>query len=168
MHHFISFLLRVAYAAGFGFILIFHTEDIIKYIPQLLGGLIMLEAIGQMLELLLLKVKTHVSWWFFLIPVLIMIYSLILIFFCDSDISDYTTIRDAFSPSHAISWTTKEMMIGGWCFVAFLISELIISIKFMKPLYMPEKFAQEELIRKEAEKLKAEETVQKQTPEANA
>lgn len=156
MHHFISFLLRVAYAAGFGFILVFHTEDIYNYIPQLLGGLIMLEAIGQLLELFMLKIKTQVKWVFFCTPCLIMLYSLFLIFFCNSEVTDTTTLREVFDPMHGFSWLSTELKIGGSCFFAFLLSELIISIKFMKPLYMPTKFAQEQLIRKEADKLKAE------------
>lgn len=162
MHHIISFLLRVAYAAGFGFILLFHTEDIINYIPQLLGGLIMLESIAQMMELFLLKVKTHVNWWFFLVPSLILVYSLFLIFCCNSEITDNTTVREAFAPSHGFSWTTMELQIGGICFIAFLVHEFIISLKFMKPLYMPAKFAEEEAIRKEAEKLKAQEELKAQ------
>lgn len=166
MHHLVSFLLRVAYAAGFGFILVFHTEDIYNYIPQLLGGLIMLEAIGQVLELFMLKIKTHVNWWFFLVPALIMMYSLFLIFGCTTEITDTTTMREAFNPTHGFSWVTTELQVGGFCFFAFLISELIISIKFMKPLYMPAKFAQEQLIRKEAEKLKAEQAIDKQSPDS--
>lgn len=156
MHHFISFLLRVAYAAGFGFILVFHTEDIYNYIPQLLGGLIMLEAIGQLLELFMLKIKTQVKWVFFCAPCLIMLYSLFLIFFCNSEVTDTTTLREVFDPMHGFSWLSTELKIGGSCFFAFLLSELIISIKFMKPLYMPAKFAQEQKIRKEAEKMKKE------------
>lgn len=156
MHHAISFFLRVAYALGFAFILLFHTEDIINYIPQLLGGLIMLEAIAQMLELFLLKMKTQVSWNFFFAPLAVLLYSLFLIFLCDSEINEMTTVREAFNPSHGFSWTTAQLVIGGWCFVIFLISECVISIKFFKPLYMPEKFAEEEKVRKEAEKLQLE------------
>lgn len=152
MHHVISFLLRVAYALGFAFILLFHTEDIINYIPQLLGGLIMLEAVGQMLELFLLKIKTSVNWWFFAAPGAVLLYSLFLIFLCNSQINDLTTIREAFSPSHGFSWTTFQLYLGGWCFVIFLISECVISVRFFKPLYQPEKFAEEERIRKEAER----------------
>ena len=156
MHHLISFLLRVAYAAGFGFVLMFHPEDIINYIPQLLGGLLMLEAIAQMLELLMLKVKTHVNWWFFAAPGAILLYSLFLILFCTSQINDMTTVREAFAPVNGTSWTTVDLRIGGLCFLAFLISEFVISIRFMKPLYWPEKFAEEERIRRQAEKVAAE------------
>ena len=156
MHHLISFLLRVAYAAGFGFVLMFHPEDIINYIPQLLGGLLMLEAIAQMLELLMLKVKTHVNWWFFAAPGAILLYSLYLILFGNSEINDMTTVREAFNPINGFSWTTFQLQLGGICFIAFLVSELAISIRFMKPIYWPEKFAEEERIRKQAEKAQAE------------
>ena len=156
MHHLISFLLRVAYAAGFGFVFLFKPEQIINYIPQLLGGLLMLEAIAQMLELLMLKVKTHVNWWFFAAPGVVLLYSLFLILFCTSQINDMTTVREAFAPVNGTSWTTVELRIGGICFLAFLISEFVISIRFMKPLYRPEAFAEEERIRKQAEKAAAE------------
>lgn len=168
MHHLISFLLRVAYAAGFGFILVFHTEDIYNYIPQLLGGLIMLESIGQILELFMLKIKTHVNWWFFFVPCFILAYSMFLIFFCNSEITDTTTVRETFNPMHGFSWISTELKVGGYCFLAFLFSELIISIKFIKPLYMPAKFAEEERIRKEAEKLRKQETLDEQKPVAES
>ncbi|MCR5394413.1 MAG: hypothetical protein K6E86_03375 [Bacteroidales bacterium] len=157
MHHFISALLRGAYALGFGFILLFHTADIINYIPQLLGGLLMLETIAQLLELFVLKIKTHVGGGYFIVPVLILLYSLFLIFCCDSEITDNTTVREAFMPAHGFSYTTFELQLGGACFIAFLISEIVIMIRFMKPLFMPEKFAEEERIRKETARIKAEE-----------
>lgn len=156
MHHFISCLLRAAYAAGFGFILLLHTESIINYIPQLLGGLLMLEGLAQLLELLVLKVKTQVNRGFFLVPLITLIYSLVLIFLCHSDVTDTTTVREAFAPSHGFSWTTFEMQLGGLCFVAFLLSEIVIMIHFRLPLFAPEKFAEQERIRKEAEKSLAE------------
>ena len=156
MHHFISCLLRAAYAAGFGFILLLHTESIINYIPQLLGGLLMLEGLAQLLELLVLKVKTQVNRGFFLVPLITLIYSLVLIFLCHSDVTDTTTVREAFAPSHGFSWTTFEMQLGGLCFVAFLLSEIVIMIRFRLPLFAPEKFAEQERIRKEAEKSLAE------------
>ena len=152
MHHLISFLLRVAYAAGFGFILLFHAEDIINYIPQLLGGVLMLEVVAQVLELFYLKVKTHVNWWFFLVPLVILLYSLFLIIFCHSQFTEKTSISEAFNPENGFSWTTFELQLGGFCFVAFLVSEFIISSKFWKPLYMPQKFAEDEKIRREAQK----------------
>ena len=68
MHHAISFILRIAYACFFGFILLWHTNEIVQYIPQLLGTLLMLESISQLLELFILKIRTTVSWSFFIIP----------------------------------------------------------------------------------------------------
>lgn len=161
MHHFISFLLRAAYAVGFGFILTFHPEDIVQYIPQLLGGVLMLETIAQLLELLMLKIKTKVNKWFFLVPGVVLIYSLILILFCSSEFNGDTTLREAFTPSNGMSWTTWRLRLGGLCFIAFLISELAISFHFRKPLFQAEKFAEEERIRKEAER-------QRKESEANA
>lgn len=166
MHHAISFILRVAYAAGFAFILLFHTADIINYIPQLLGGLLMLEAIAQILELSLLKVKTHVNRYFFAAPVLVLLYSLFLIFFCSSEITDTTTVREAFYPSHGFSWTSIELWVGGLCFLLFLISELAISIQFFKPLYIPRKFAEDKRIQDEVQKAKKEEEKKKELPNA--
>ena len=112
MHHFISFLLRAAYAVGFGFILTFHPEDIVQYIPQLLGGVLMLETIAQLLELLMLKIKTKVNKWFFLVPGVVLIYSLILILFCTSEFNGDTTLREAFTPSNGMSWTTWRLADG--------------------------------------------------------
>ena len=152
MHHFISFLLRAAYAAGFGYMLFFHPEDIVQYIPQLLGGVLLFETVAQFLELFMLKLKTEVNKWFFLVPGIVLLYSLFLILFCTSEFNGDTTMREAFSPSNGTSWTTTELRIGGLCFIAFLLSELCISIRFMKPLFRAEKFAEEQRIRKEAER----------------
>lgn len=143
MHHLISSLLRIAYAAGFGFILLFHAEHIVNYIPQLLGSVLMLEVVAQVLELFYLKLKTHVSWWYFLVPGLIFIYGLVLIFFCRSQFTDKTSLSEAFNPENGFSWTTFELQLGGICFLAFLLSELVISFMFRKPLYSPAKFAEE-------------------------
>lgn len=148
MHHFISFVLRIAYAGAFGFILLCHTGDIIKYIPQLLGGLLMLECIAQILELFYLKVKTQVPSGFFVVPALITLYGLFLIFCCEmpGDLGNFAT---------SISTLVKlkiELKIGGACFMAFLLSEFVISIAFFKALYRPEKFAEEKRQRIEAEK----------------
>ncbi len=107
----------------------------------------MLENIAQLVELSILKMKTQVNWGFFLVPGLIMIYSLILIFFCSSTVSGSASVHDAFD-----RLTTAELMTGGFCFIAFIISEFVISYKFRKPLFQPEAFAQEQLIRQEAEK----------------
>ena len=82
MHHAISFILRIAYACFFGFILLWHTNEIVQYIPQLLGTLLMLESISQLLELFILKIRTTVSWSFFIIPVVILLFGLWLFFYC--------------------------------------------------------------------------------------
>lgn len=153
MHHLISSLLRIAYAAGFGYILLFHADHIINYIPQLLGAVLMLEVVAQVLELFYLKIKTHVNWWYFLIPGLIFVYSLVLIFFCHSQFTDKTSLSEAFNPENGFSWTTFEMQLGGICFLAFLISELVISVMFRKPLYAPEKFAAEKSLAAKQEAL---------------
>lgn len=143
MHHAISFLLRIAYAAAFGFILVWHTEDIIKYIPQLLGGLLMLECVAQLLELFFLKAKTTVANGFFIGPGIILFYGLFLIFCCSLDIDANARIQEIFSPTAGMSWLTLEMQTGGVCCLAFIVSEIVISIVFFKPLYRPEAFAEE-------------------------
>lgn len=143
MHHTISFLLRIAYAAAFGFILVWHTEDIIKYIPQLMGGLLMLECVAQLLELFYLKAKTKVASGFFLVPAIILLYGLFLIFCCSLDIDANARIQEIFAPTAGMSWLTVEMQTAGVCCLAFIVSEIVISIVFFKPLYRPEAFAEE-------------------------
>lgn len=150
MHHFISFILRIGYAAAFGFILTFHPEDIVYYIPQLLGGMLMLEAVGQLLELLLLKFKTRVGAGFFVIPILVLIFALILMFENKLVFEPGTTLREVFDPQNGISNLAMEMMAVGFCLLLFILTEVIISIVFFKPLYMPKKFA-EEKAKREAE-----------------
>lgn len=153
MHHFISFLMRFAYAAAFGYILLFHSEDIIIYIPLLLGGLLMLECVGQLLELFLLKVKTHVHNGFFVIPLVVLAYALFLIFQNKLDnISDQATIRELFNPTGGFSNLTLEMQIAGVCLLGFILSEIIISVAFFKPLYQPKKFAEEKAKQQEAQR----------------
>jgi len=151
MHHLISSLLRIAYAAGFGYVLLFHADHIINLIPQLLGGVLMLEVVAQVLELFYLKIKTHVNWCYFLIPGLIFIYSLVLIFFCHSQFTDKTSLSEAFNPENGFSWTTLELQVGGVCFIAFLISELLISFMFRKPLFSSEKIVEQEPTQHEIE-----------------
>lgn len=152
MHHIISFILRFAYAGAFGFILVWHTEDIIRYIPQLLGGLLMLESVAQLLELFYLKAKTTVNPLFFITPVAVLVYGLVLIFFCHMDIDPNAAIREVFTPTAGWSWLTLWMKLGGFCCLAFIISELVISIAFFKPLYRPAKFAEEKAQQKEAQR----------------
>lgn len=152
MHHIISFILRFAYAGAFGFILVWHTEDIIRYIPQLLGGLLMLESVAQLLELFYLKAKTTVNPLFFITPVAVLVYGLVLIFFCHMNIDPNAAIREVFTPTAGWSWLTLWMKLGGFCCLAFIISELAISIAFFKPLYRPAKFAEEKAQQKEAQR----------------
>lgn len=146
MHHLISFIIRIAYAAVFGFILFWHTGDIVKYIPQLLGGLLLFECIAQLLELFLLKTRTKVHGGFFIVPCAVLLYGLFLICFCnmplDLNLNDFAT-----SLSTMIALKI-ELKIGGLCFLAFVISELVISCVFFKPLYQPKKFAEELLEQK--------------------
>lgn len=152
MHHIISFLLRIAYAACFGFILVFHTDDIIKYIPQLLGGLLMLECVAQLLELFYLKAKTVVNPLFFVTPCAVLVYGLFLIFCCHLTIDPNAAIREVFTPTAGWSWLTLWMKVGGICCFAFIISEIVISIVFFKPIFRPAKFAEEKAQQKEAMK----------------
>ncbi len=152
MHHIISFILRIAYAACFGYILMLHTDDIINYIPQLLGGLLMLECVAQLLELIYLKAKTEVNVLFFIIPVSVLLYGLFLIFGCTLKIDPNAAVREVFMPTAGWSWLTLWMQIGGFCCMAFVISEIIISIVFFKPIYRPAKFAEEKAQQKEAQK----------------
>lgn len=152
MHHIISFILRIAYAACFGYILMLHTNDIINYIPQLLGGLLMLECVAQLLELFYLKAKTEVNTLFFIVPVAVLVYGLFLIFGCSLRVDPNAAIREVFNPSAGWSMLTMWMKIGGFCCLAFVISEIVISIAFFKPIYRPAKFAEEMAQKKEAQK----------------
>lgn len=152
MHHIISFILRFAYAGAFGYILLWHTEDIIRYIPQLLGGLLMLESVAQLLELFYLKAKTLVSPMFFIAPSAVLLFGLILIFGCTMDIDPNAAIREVFTPTAGWSWLTLWMKMGGFCCLVFIISEIVISIAFFKPLYQPAKFAEEKAQQREAQR----------------
>lgn len=168
MHHFISFLLRIAYAAGFGYILFFHTSDIVRYLPKLMGGLLMLETVGQLLELFLLKVKTTVSWAFFIVPLLVLLYALYLIFFETIEIDPYITLREVFNPIGGFNELTIKIKMVGFWLVAFVISELVISIVFFKPLYMPKKFAEQKAKEREAQRLLEEEQARIKAQEAQS
>lgn len=152
MHHFISFLLRIAYAAAFGYILTFHAEDIINYIPQLLGGLLMLETVGQLLELFLLKLKTSVRGYYFIVPLCVLVYALFLIFHSKLGIDVNASVREIFNPEAGFSKLTLEMQMAGLCLGAFFLSEIVISIAFFKPLYRPAKFAEEKAKQEEAQR----------------
>lgn len=152
MHHIISFILRFAYAGAFGYILLFHTEDIIRYIPQLLGGLLMLECVAQLLELFYLKARTTVNPLFFVTPGAVLLYGLILIFGCHLNLDTNASIREVFTPTSGWSWLTVWMKIGGFCCFAFILSEIVISAAFFKPLYRPAKFAEEKAQQREAQR----------------
>lgn len=155
MHHLISFILRIAYAAIFGFILLWHTGDIVKYIPQLLGGLLLFECIAQLLELFVLKVRTKVHGGFFIVPVAILLYGIFLIFFCNLPLN--VNLNDFASSLGTLVALKIELKIGGACFLAFVLSELVISAVFFKPLYQPKKFAEEKAKLLEAQKILEEE-----------
>lgn len=152
MHHVISFFLRFAYAGAFGYILLWHTEDIIRYIPQLLGGLLMLESVAQLLELFYLKAKTLVNPMYFIAPSAVLLFGLILIFGCSMNIDPNAAIREVFTPTAGWSWLTLWMKMGGFCCLVFIISEIVISIAFFKPLYQPAKFAEEKAQQREAQR----------------
>lgn len=161
MHHAISFILRFAYAAVFGVILVVHTTSIIEYIPQLLGGLLMLESVSQVIELFMLRFRTQelaiikgrggVGWGYFVVPGLILLYSLFLIFACSIP-------SNMFQDLHLTTMfkIKVELKIAGFCFLSFLISELVISAVFFKPLFMTEKYNEEKKIAIEAAKLQTE------------
>lgn len=152
MHHVISFFLRIAYAIGFGYILVWHPEDIITYVPQLLGGALMMECVAQFLELFILKAKTRVNNGFFIIPSIILLISLYMIFSGKLDIKEDVMVRELLKPEHGMSFIVAELMFAGVCFIGFVISELAISIRFFTPLYRPAKFAEQ----KEKERLELE------------
>ena len=112
----------------------------------------MLECIAQLLELFYLKAKTEVNTLFFIVPVAVLIYGLFLIFGCSLSVDPNAAIREVFNPSAGWSLLTMWMKIGGFCCVAFVISEIVISIAFFKPIYRPAKFAEEMAQKKEAQK----------------
>ena len=138
MHHAISFILRIAYACFFGFILLWHTNEIVQYIPQLLGTLLMLESISQLLELFILKIRTTVSWSYFIIPVVILLFGLWLFFYCHLPLDNL----DRINTIDAMAKLRIQMKAVGFCFILFIISEVLISIVFFEPMYMPKKFAE--------------------------
>ena len=164
MHHFISFILRIAYAAVFGVILLWHTGDIIKYIPQLLGGLLLFECVAQLLELFVLKTKTKVHGGFFIVPASIMLYGLFLVFFCNLPLN--INLNEFASSLGTMIALKIELKIGGFCFLAFVLSELVISAVFFKPLYQPKKFAEDQAKIREAQRVLEEERTRQAYEEA--
>lgn len=164
MHHIISFVLRIAYAAVFGFILLWHTGDIIRFIPQLLGGLLLFECIAQLLELFVLKAKTCVHGGFFIVPCAVLLYGLFLIFFCNLPLN--INLNEFASSLSTMIALKIELKIGGACFLAFVLSELVISCFFFKPLYRPKKFAEEQERIREAKRAMEEERKQQAYEEA--
>lgn len=156
MHHAISFTLRIAYACFFGFVLLAHTADIVTYIPQLLGGLLMLESISQLIELFTLKFRTEVHWGYFVTPGVCLLYSLILCFICEMP-ADLSNLLTQLSTMFKLK---LELKLVGLCFVAFILSELVISIRFFMPLYRPKKFFEEQKMKAEMEAANAEITAE--------
>lgn len=136
MHHFISLLLRVVYAIGFGYVLLFIPEKIIRFLPQLLGCLLILESSAQLLELLTLKLKTKVQFGYFILPGLIFLYGLVQACCPMRPISESNTIREIFNPVGGFSWLTFGMRLNGICCFLFLISEAVISTMFFKYIYL--------------------------------
>lgn len=165
MHHIISFLIRIAYAAVFGFILLWHTGDIVKYIPQLLGGLLLFECIAQLLELFVLKTRTKVHGAFFIVPCAVLLYGLFLIFCCELPLN--INLNDFTSSLGTMIALKIELKIGGACFLAFVISELVITARYAKPLLNPKKFAEQKRQAEEA-KIAAEKAQQELANKAAA
>lgn len=147
MHHTLSFIFRIVYAAVFCVALLFHTVDIINYIPQLLGGLLILESVSQMFELAVLKFRTTVTLGYFVTPALVLLFGLYLTFLCD--MPDIKFFMPGLQDMSDLFRFRIELKIAGCCFLAILIEEAVISFAFFKPLFRPEKFAEE---KREAEK----------------
>lgn len=99
----------------------------------------MLECVAQLLELFVLKYRTKVHGGFFIVPSAILLYSIFLMFWCNLPL-DLNNFASSLSTMVALK---IELKIGGLCFLAFVISELVISIAFFKPLYHPKQFAEE-------------------------
>lgn len=112
----------------------------------------MLESVAQLLELFYLKAKTLVNPMYFIAPSAVLLFGLILIFGCSMDIDPNAAIREVFTPTAGWSWLTLWMKMGGFCCLVFIISEIVISIAFFKPLYQPAKFAEEKAQQREAQR----------------
>ena len=115
----------------------------------------MFECIAQLLELFVLKVRTKVHGGFFIVPVAILLYGIFLIFFCNLPLN--VNLNDFASSLGTLVALKIELKIGGACFLAFVLSELVISAVFFKPLYQPKKFAEEKAKLLEAQKILEEE-----------
>ena len=148
MHHVLNFIIRIAYACFFGFVLLCHTSEIFQYVPQLLGGLLMMESISQLLELFTLKFQTRVGSGFFIVPVVILLISLYLFFCCEMP----DNIGNAVTELNTMFKLKMELKLCGVCFVAFVLSELLISFRFGKPLFRPAAFAEQKAKEKEEQK----------------
>lgn len=115
----------------------------------------MFECIAQLLELFVLKVRTKVHGGFFIVPMAILLYGIFLIFFCNLPLN--VNLNDFASSLGTLVALKIELKIGGACFLAFVLSELVISAVFFKPLYQPKKFAEEKAKLLEAQKILEEE-----------
>ena len=97
-------------------------------------------------------------------PASIMLYGLFLVFFCNLPLN--INLNEFASSLGTMIALKIELKIGGFCFLAFVLSELVISAVFFKPLYQPKKFAEEQAKIREAQRVLEEERTRQAYEEA--
>lgn len=97
-------------------------------------------------------------------PASIMLYGLFLVFFCNLPLN--INLNEFASSLGTMIALKIELKIGGFCFLAFVLSELVISAVFFKPLYQPRKFAEEQAKIREAQRVLEEERTRQAYEEA--
>lgn len=154
MTHIINYVLRILYVAIFGYILVFQADQIVNMLPKLLGGMLLLETLAQLIEILLIKKRTEIHKGFLILPIAVLVWALILMCIGDLSMDTEKSINENFQDKSL--WMGFQIYLSGFFFIALIVSELIISAKFFKPLHRPEQWKEEQLKR---------ETENQETPE---
>lgn len=149
MTHIINYVLRILYVAIFGYILVFQADQIVNMLPKLLGGMLLLETLAQLVEILLIKKRAKIRNAFFYLPLVVLAWSIILMSIGDLSMDTEKSINENFQEQSL--WMGFQIYLSGFFFIALIVSELIISAKYFKPLHRPEQW-KEEQAKREAEK----------------
>lgn len=149
MTHIINYVLRILYVAIFGYILVFQADQIVNMLPKLLGGMLLLETLAQLIEILLIKKRADIHKAFFYLPLVVLVWSIILMSIGDLSMDTEKSINENFQEQSL--WMGFQIYLSGFFFIALIVSELIISAKYFKPLHRPEQW-KEEQAKREAEK----------------
>lgn len=149
MTHIINYVLRILYVAIFGYILVFQADQIVNMLPKLLGGMLLLETLAQLIEILLIKKRAKIHNAFLYLPLVVLIWSIILMSIGDLSMDGNKSINENFHDQSL--WMGFQIYLSGFFFIALIVSELVISAKYFKPLHRPDQW-KEVQAKRDAEK----------------